>query len=272
VKKRANLNRVKRDRLQILAEAVEIEKSYGPILELHEELRPEACEARAKVVARPEYEDTLADTFGDIVAARITSSDVYAFLGLRDRTAIGKYTRSTGGGINPIMERLGWKYAQVRKSGLRVWAFEKGNGAGWLRAAWPHGTQAPAEIEPDAEVSPNWRPEYSKVVTKVVTGGCDGLSPCGSSVFNTVTTCHNLNGEVTREEIREEGDDYVSIKVCSRKVETPTEERNFTCSANELDASQPSTSQPCDTRVFRGFNGSSKLCDDGCSDFDEVPA
>src|SRR5208337_3438750 len=107
VKKRADLNRIKRDRLQILAEAIEIEKAYGPILELHDELRPEACKARAQVVARPEYEDALTETFGEIISAKITVSDVYAFLGLRDRTAIGRYTKSTGNGIKPIMERLG---------------------------------------------------------------------------------------------------------------------------------------------------------------------
>ena len=60
--------------------------------------------------------------FGDIVSAKIKVSDVYAFLGLRDRTAIGRYTRSTGGGIKPIMERLGWKYTQTRKDGLPVWS------------------------------------------------------------------------------------------------------------------------------------------------------
>jgi hypothetical protein len=164
VKKRADLDRIKRDRLQILAEAVEIERAYGPRLELHDEFRPEACRARAQVVARPEYEDQLAEEFGDIVLARITATDVYAFLGLRDRTAIGKYTRSTGGGINPIMERLGWKYARIRKNGVRVWAFEKGDGGGWLRATWPHGPQAAAEIVPDSEINPRFLPEYANKV------------------------------------------------------------------------------------------------------------
>lgn len=159
VSKRADLNRIKRDRLQILAEAVEIEKAYGPILELHDELRPQACEARSQVIAKPEYEDTLAETFGDIVSAKITASDVYAFLGLRDRTAIGKYTRSTGGGINPIMERLGWKYAQPRKDGVQKWSFVKGDGAGWLRPTWPHGSQAPAEIEQEGT---GWTLQYEE--------------------------------------------------------------------------------------------------------------
>ena len=139
---------------------MEIEKSYGPILELHDELRQEACKARAAVVVRPEYEDALEEEFGGIVSAQITASDVYAFLGLRDRTAIGKYTRSTGCGINPIMDRLGWKYARPSKDGKRVWAFVKGDGAGWLRTVWPHGPQAPAEIEPDQEESPRWQPKY----------------------------------------------------------------------------------------------------------------
>ena len=111
VTKRADLDRVKRESLQILAEAVKIEKAYGPILELHDELRPEACKAASQVVARPDYEDTLEEAFGEIKAGMVPSADVYAFLGLRDRTAIGRYTKSTGGGIIPIMQGLGWEHA-----------------------------------------------------------------------------------------------------------------------------------------------------------------
>jgi len=171
VTKGADLDRIKRDRLQILAESIEIEKTYGPRLVLHDEFRREACKVRAQVVARPEYEEALEDEFGDIVSAKITASDVYAFLGLRDRTAIGRYTKSTGGGVKPIMERLGWKYAQPRKGRTQKWSFVKGDvNAGWLRASWPHGSQAPAEIEPDTEFSPGWSPEYgSKAVSEVVT-------------------------------------------------------------------------------------------------------
>ena len=167
VTKAADLDRIKRDRLQILAEAMEIERSYGPRLELKPELRPDARKARAGAVARPEYESAIEEAFKGIVSAKIAASDVYAFLGLRDRTAIGKFTKTSGGGINPIMERLGWRYSQIRKhshasqKGNRVWAFVKGDENGWLRAIWPHGPQAPAEIDTDEDASPNWVPKYA---------------------------------------------------------------------------------------------------------------
>jgi hypothetical protein len=167
VMKAADLDRIKRDRMQILAEAMEIERGYGPRLELNPELRPDARKARAGAVARPEYESAIEEAFKGIVSAKIAASDVYAFLGLRDRTAIGKFTKTSGGGINPIMERLGWRYSQIRKhshasqKGNRVWAFVKGDENGWLRAIWPHGPQAPAEIDTDEDASPNWVPKYA---------------------------------------------------------------------------------------------------------------
>ena len=315
-KKRADLNRIKRDRLQILAEAIEIEKAYGPILELHEEFRSQACEARGMVIAKPEYEEVLAETLGDIVSAKIAISDVYAFLGLRDQTAIGRYTRSTGGGVNPIMERLGWTYAQIRKGKKRVLAFVKGDGAGWLRAVWPHGYQAPAEIEPDDAMNPNWEPEYKVVtpkgMTKVMTEGRDGSNPCGSKAQGTVTTCHYLNGEITRNDrfstpsstehiSNGEGGNSLAQEVCGGKVVTPAEIPNSTSRANGLGVSLPSASLARDTALSasssafksNGSNGSnggfgtegdkatrgtrtsgsyrpSKLCDDGCSDFDDA--
>jgi phage/plasmid primase-like uncharacterized protein len=161
VSKKANLDRVKADRLQILAEAMEIERNYGHILELEESLRPDAKNARAAVVSQDEYEVAIRESLGGIVSGMITSSDVYAFLGLRDKTAIGKYTKSNGG-INPMMEAFGWEYKQVRKpkGGVRAWVFVKGSSHGWLRAEWPHGTNAPAEIVVDEDLSPGWYPKY----------------------------------------------------------------------------------------------------------------
>ena len=275
VKKIADLERIKRDRLQILAEAIEIEKNYGPKLVLHDELRPEACAQRAQVVARPEYEDALRETFGDIVSAKITVSDVYAFLGLRDNTAIGKYTKTTDGGIVPIMKSLGWERTQLRKGKGRPPSFQKGDGQGWLRASWPHGAQAPAEIEPDWELNPKWQPEYAvnpsaEGVDKGLTGGVDGPNPCGSSPSDTVNTCQHLREDIIREQSPlsssnhdKDGELYEErrvYKVCGEKVLTPAEMSNSTCKINGLGASTPSFSE--------GFDGDGVdgLCADGCSD------
>jgi hypothetical protein len=272
---RADLDRIKRNRLQILAEAIEIEKAYGPRLELHDEFRPQACKARAQVVARPEYEDTLAETFGDIVSAKITASDVYAFLGLRDRTAIGKYTQSTGGGINPIMERLGWKHGKLRRLGVRMLAFEKGDGAGWLRVAWPRGNQAPAEIEPDTEVNPDFVPEYASKVgpevgPEVGPGGWTDANPCGSKAFTDGPTWSNLREEITQEQHSPplcdsdgagdigssiEGGNSGSKKDCGRKVGPVGEGQNSACCINGLGVVQPPLVQPQHSRAFKGKAG-----------------
>lgn len=160
VKNRADLNRVKRDRLQILAEAVHIEKNYGPILELDRSLWNDAVAERSKVIAKDGYDSALEQAFGGIVSAKITAADVYAFLGLKDRVAIGKYTAATGG-INPIMEKLGWEYKLARKGKTHARAFVKGSDGGWLRAAWPRGAQSVAEIDVDESINPRWTPEYT---------------------------------------------------------------------------------------------------------------
>jgi len=173
------------------------------------------------------------------------------------------------------MERLGWTHARIRRKGEREWSFVKGTDDGWLCVRWPHGPQAPAKIESDFEINPTWKPKYAdEVGTEVGTEGRDTVNPCGSSVFNTVPTCPNLNEEINTEQHfptpcgtgkdkDEEGGNLRFTEVCGGKVGTAAKERFSTSKANGLGVVQPSLSQPRDTATYPD--------DNGCSDVDELP-
>jgi hypothetical protein len=159
VSKRFDYDRVKSERLQILAEAKEIERTYGDKLIIPVKLHPEARAVRASVVALDANEVTIREALERYVSAKIEGNDVYAFIGLKDQGAIGRYV-TVAGGIAPIMEKLGWTYGQIRKKGKPVRAYTKGDGAGWLRATWPYGNLAAAVIGVDEDASPDWKPEF----------------------------------------------------------------------------------------------------------------
>jgi hypothetical protein len=149
VRKRADLMQVKREKLQILAEAVEIEKQYGPILELPHALRSEAAKMRGVVVARPPHEDSLEMAFGSLAGGYVQVADVYSYLGFKSEIEVGRFTRENGDAVGSFMASMGWMKQKPRKQGKQVRAFVKGTGP-WYCAAWPRGPGTIAEIVEEA--------------------------------------------------------------------------------------------------------------------------